>query len=93
MQYKKLAQLYEDLSSTTKRLEKTEILSKFLETLHEEDREVIYLLMGDIYVQSLSTFYFVPLELHQDFHIPNAGTHLLQRSKVKILKLLQDESI
>jgi len=49
MRYQKLAQLYEDLSSTTKRLEKTEILSKFLHSLSEEDKDVMYLLMGDIY--------------------------------------------
>ncbi|MBU2053339.1 MAG: ATP-dependent DNA ligase [Nanoarchaeota archaeon] len=49
MQYKKLAQLYEDLSSTTKRLEKIEILSKFLSYLSKEDRDVMYLLEGMIY--------------------------------------------
>ncbi len=49
MRYKKLAELYEETSSTTKRLEKIEILSKFLEHLHEDDKEVMYLLMGDIY--------------------------------------------
>ncbi len=49
MKYLKLAELYETLSSTTKRLEKTEILSKFLRELPESDREVLYLLLGDIY--------------------------------------------
>lgn len=49
MLYKKLAELYESLSSTTKRLEKIDILSKFLGHLSEEDREVMYLLEGDIY--------------------------------------------
>ena len=49
MKYKKLAQLYEDLSSTTKRLEKIEILSKFLKYLHKDDKDVMYLLEGDIY--------------------------------------------
>lgn len=49
MQYKKLADLYEELSSTTKRLEKIDILSKFLKHLSEEDRDVLYLLLGDIY--------------------------------------------
>jgi DNA ligase 1 len=49
MRYLKLAELYESLSATTKRLEKTEILSKFLKDLSEEDREVLYLLLGDIY--------------------------------------------
>ena len=49
MRYEKLAKLYESLSSTTKRLEKIEILSKFLETVSTEDSDLIYLLQGDIY--------------------------------------------
>jgi len=49
MKYQKLAELYDELSSTTKRLEKISILSKFLKTLNESDREVLYLLLGDIY--------------------------------------------
>ena len=49
MKYEKLAQLYEDLSSTTKRLEKTKILSKFLKHLDIKDKDVLYLLLGDIY--------------------------------------------
>jgi len=49
MLYKKLAEFYEEVSSTTKRLEKIEILSKFLKQIHESDRDVIYLLLGDIY--------------------------------------------
>lgn len=49
MQYKKLAQVYEDLSSTTKRLEKTKILAKFLGQVSKEDSYVLYLLLGDIY--------------------------------------------
>jgi DNA ligase-1 len=49
MRYLKLAELYESLSSTTKRLEKTEILSKFLKELSESDRGVLYLLHGNIY--------------------------------------------
>src|SRR3989339_178344 len=49
MRYQKLATLYEELSSTTKRLEKIEILSKFFEVLPKDDSEVIYLLMGKIY--------------------------------------------
>ena len=49
MRYKKLAELYEDLSSTTKRLEKIDILSKFLEHLPEKNKDVMYLLLGDIY--------------------------------------------
>jgi DNA ligase 1 len=49
MRYKILAQLYEEISSTTKRLEKTKILSKFLNTLSKEDRDILYLLEGNIY--------------------------------------------
>jgi DNA ligase 1 len=49
MRYIKLAELYNSLSSTTKRLEKTEILSKFLKELSDSDRGVMYLLLGDIY--------------------------------------------
>jgi len=49
MRYLKLAELYESLSSTTKRLEKTEILSKFLKELSESDKDVLYLLHGNIY--------------------------------------------
>ncbi len=49
MLYKKLADLYEELNSTTKRLEKIEILSKFLKELSLEDKELMYLLEGDIY--------------------------------------------
>ncbi len=49
MKYEKLAEVYEKLSSTTKRLEKTEILSHFFKELREEDRDVLYLLLGRIY--------------------------------------------
>ena len=49
MRYQKLAQVYEDLSSTTKRLEKIDILAKFLKQLSVKDRDVMYLLLGDIY--------------------------------------------
>tara|TARA_Y100000031_G_scaffold65535_1_gene73370 strand:- start:1418 stop:3121 length:1704 start_codon:yes stop_codon:yes gene_type:complete len=49
MQYKKLAEFYEEASSTTKRLEKIEILSKFLKTIKESDKDILYLLLGDIY--------------------------------------------
>lgn len=49
MRYQKLSELYEELSSTTKRLEKIDILSKFLKHLHESDRDIMYLLLGDIY--------------------------------------------
>ncbi len=49
MKYSKLAEFYEEVSATTKRLEKIEIMAKFLKQLSEEDREVMYLLQGDIY--------------------------------------------
>lgn len=49
MEYKKLSELYEKLISTTKRLEKIEILSNFLKKLSKEDKDVIYLLLGKIY--------------------------------------------
>ena len=49
MRYQKLAELYRDASATTKRLEKIDILSDFLKSLSEKDREVMYLLLGDIY--------------------------------------------
>ncbi len=49
MLYKKLAETYQALESTTKRLEKIDILSKFLKQIPEEDNEVLYLLLGDIY--------------------------------------------
>ena len=47
MKYSKLAEFYEEISSTTKRLEKIEILSKFLKDL--KNKEVMYLLLGNIY--------------------------------------------
>ncbi|PIO07629.1 DNA ligase [Candidatus Pacearchaeota archaeon CG10_big_fil_rev_8_21_14_0_10_34_12] len=49
MLYKNLAKFYEEVSSTTKRLEKIKILSKFLKEISELDKEVLYLLLGDIY--------------------------------------------
>ena len=49
MRYKKLAELYEEVSSTTKRLEKIKILSKFLREISKSDKDVMYLLLGDIY--------------------------------------------
>ncbi|MFH1327127.1 MAG: ATP-dependent DNA ligase [archaeon] len=49
MRYKKLAELYENLNSTPKRLEKIETLSKFLSILPKDDKDVLYLLLGDIY--------------------------------------------
>lgn len=49
MKYSKLAKVYDDLSSTTKRLEKIDILSKFLKEIKDEDSYILYLLEGDIY--------------------------------------------
>ena len=49
MEYKKLAEFYNGAGSTTKRLEKIAILAKFLKHLDEKDRDVLYLLLGDIY--------------------------------------------
>lgn len=49
MKYQKLAEFYDQAASTTKRLEKTEMLSKFLKDLDPRDRDVMYLLLGDIY--------------------------------------------
>ncbi|MCA9487866.1 MAG: ATP-dependent DNA ligase [Nanoarchaeota archaeon] len=49
MLYSKLAKLYHELSSTPKRLEKIDILSKFLELLSERDSNILYLLEGNIY--------------------------------------------
>jgi DNA ligase-1 len=49
MKYLQLAELYNELSSTTKRLKKTDILGKFLKKLSEKDKDVMYLLLGDIY--------------------------------------------
>ncbi|MDZ4226667.1 MAG: DNA ligase, partial [Candidatus Pacearchaeota archaeon] len=49
MIYQKLAEFYNEAGSTTKRLEKIAILAKFLKHLDEKDRDVMYLLLGDIY--------------------------------------------
>ena len=49
MKYQKLAELYDELSSTTKRLKKIEILSSFLKELSESDKDILYLLLGRIY--------------------------------------------
>jgi len=50
MKYSELASLYSKLESTTKRLEKTEILSSFLNKIkHEKNKEIIYLLKGRIF--------------------------------------------
>ena len=49
MIYLKLAKLYEKVESTTKRLEKIKILAEFFKKLRDEDKEMLYLLLGDIY--------------------------------------------
>ncbi len=50
MLYSELSRLYEKLESTSKRLEKTEILSEFLKKLKKEkNKEIIYLLRGRIF--------------------------------------------
>ena len=49
MKYKELADLYEALSSTTKRLEKTTILAEFLKKIPKEESDIIYLIQGNVY--------------------------------------------
>ncbi len=49
MKYQQLTEFYNEAGSTTKRLEKTAILARFLKQLDEKDRDVLYLLLGDIY--------------------------------------------
>lgn len=49
MEYKRLAEFYEEVSKTPKRLEKIEITSKFLKKIPRHDKEVLYLMLGDIY--------------------------------------------
>ena len=49
MRYERLAKVYDELSKTAKRLEKIDILSKFLETVAKEDSNIMYLLEGRIY--------------------------------------------
>ena len=49
MKYQKLVDFYMQVSSTTKRLEKIKILSEFLKKIPVEEKDVVYLLLGDIY--------------------------------------------
>jgi len=50
MQYKELVKVYEALEKTTKRLEKTKIISEFLEKCPKDNlREVIYLIQGKVF--------------------------------------------
>ena len=49
MQYAEFVSVYEEVAATTKRLEKTEILAKFLHKLEKHGRpEWIYLLRGRV---------------------------------------------
>ncbi len=49
MRYQKIAELYDSLSKTTKRLEKTQILSNFFQEMDDSESEILFLLMGEIY--------------------------------------------
>ncbi len=49
MKYSELCRVYEELGSTSKRLEKTAILSEFLKKVHDKDKDVLYLLLGSLY--------------------------------------------
>lgn len=49
MRYERLAELYNSLGQTTKRLEKIKILSDFLRDLKENDKDILYLLLGRIF--------------------------------------------
>ena len=48
MEYSRLCEIYHELESTTKGLEKTEILASFLEDIHDEP-EFIYFLQGSVF--------------------------------------------
>lgn len=53
MDYKDLVKIYQELEKTTKRLEKTKILSDFLKNIPKSDlQSIIYLLEGRIFPQS-----------------------------------------
>ncbi len=50
MQYIKLVKVYQELEKTTKRLEKTKIISNFIKDLPKEElQDIIYLLQGRIF--------------------------------------------
>jgi len=50
MRYSELVKIYEELSKTTKRLEKTDILAKFIKDIPESDiSAVIYMLQGKVF--------------------------------------------
>ena len=49
MKYSEFVEVYERLSKTTKRLEKTDILSEFLKKLSkDDDEEWVYLIRGKV---------------------------------------------
>ncbi len=52
MLYSKLADIYKQLESTSKRIEKTEIISNFLKSVPENElKDIIYLLQGRVFPQ------------------------------------------
>ncbi len=53
MKYLELVELYEKISSTTKRLEKILFLANFLKKIKDQEKEVLYLLIGEIYPSHL----------------------------------------
>src|SRR3989344_227008 len=54
MKYSELCGIYSRLESTTKKLEKTEIIAKFLKGIKRERnrRDIIYLLQGNVFPES-----------------------------------------
>ena len=49
MKYSELCEVYEEIGGTTKRLEKTEILSKFLKKVGSGDKDALYLFLGSVF--------------------------------------------
>ena len=49
MHYLEFVNLYEEISKTPSRLEKTDILAGFLKKLKSEEKEYIYLLKGKVF--------------------------------------------
>lgn len=55
MKYKELVKVYQALESTTKKLEKIDILSNFLKKVDNEDlANIVYLVQGNVYPQNSS---------------------------------------
>jgi DNA ligase-1 len=52
MKYSKLTETYERISATTKRLEKTDILSELLKHIKDDEKEILYLLEGSVFPRS-----------------------------------------